>query len=152
MKRQLTDWEKMFAVHIFDKGLVSRVYIFFKSQHIKTTTIFFFLKSTIFFPKLIFPFTGRRVGPPVAKSRVSAWVGHRRYCCMRVTQGESQNSRGWWNVQTKNDKGQGIKAQVEWGWHIAWEGSVGVEDQSLSRWGDHPGGACPAQGNETQKV
>ena len=26
MKRQATDWKKIFASHIFDKGLVSRTY------------------------------------------------------------------------------------------------------------------------------
>ena len=56
MKRQLTDWEKMFAVHIFDKGLVSKVYIFFKSQHIKTTNIFFFFKEHHFLPQTNFSF------------------------------------------------------------------------------------------------
>ena len=37
MKRQLTEWEKMFANHISDKGLLSRMYKAFLQHSNKKT-------------------------------------------------------------------------------------------------------------------
>ena len=35
MKRQPTEWEKMFANHVFDKGLIPRIYRELKTQQQK---------------------------------------------------------------------------------------------------------------------
>lgn len=71
MKRQLRDWKKIFVIHVFDKGLVSRVYLKKKkTDQMKTKKTNHFLKGRT--TKLIFPSTRERIGAQVAKSRVSA--------------------------------------------------------------------------------
>lgn len=47
MKRQLTDWETIFVIHIFYKGLVSKIY-FKKIQKLKNKDKLFFKRTATF--------------------------------------------------------------------------------------------------------